>query len=116
MILKEHIKANQSMRTQMTTTAANTLRSEVMKRAWRSLRGLRGSKATPKSHPKSWRNALINAWYYAKQAAHIAASIVAEAARKSADAPAKAAFNRRHSARKPIRFWSEINALQSFGY
>eukprot|EP01037_Dinobryon_pediforme_P012172 gene12170-12260_t len=100
----------------MTTATVNAIRSEVMHRAWQSLRGQRGAKATPKTHPKTWRNALINAWYYAKQAAHIAASIVAEAARKAADAPAKAAFDRRHSARKPIRFWSEINALQSFGY
>eukprot|EP01037_Dinobryon_pediforme_P007742 gene7741-7805_t len=99
----------------MTNTTANTFRAEVMKSAWRALRGQRGCKATPKTHPKTWRNALINAWYYAKQGAHIAASIVAETARKAADAPAKAAFDRR-CRNQPRRFWSEITALQSFGY
>ena len=100
----------------MTTTAANTFRSEVMKRAWRSLRGLRGSKATSKSHPKTWRNALINAWQYAKQAIQIEAVTHARDIAGKAHAKAKAAFDRRHGGRKPIRFWSEINALQSFGY
>ena len=102
----------------MTNTAATTIRKDVMTRAWRVLRGQRGAKATPRSHPKSWRNALINAWHYAKQARYIQAVALVRDIADKAHAKAKAAFDRRQmtAPKRAWTSWKDIRVMQSFGH
>ena len=99
-------------------TTINHIRKEVMARAWRALRGQRGAKATPKTHPKAWRNALINAWHYAKQALYIQVVALARDIARKAHAKAKTAFDSRQMAapKRAWTSWKDIRAMQSFGY